>query len=58
MELAVVALIIGPSCIVFAAGCLLALVRTWQARTHSPLRTRTRAVGLPDQGDSNPGVTL
>ena len=58
MELAVVALIFGPSCIVFAAGCLLALARTWRAPTRSTLQTRTRAVGLPDQGDSNSGVTL
>ena len=58
MELAVVALIIGPSCIVFAAGCLLALIRTWQARTRMTVQTRKRAVGLPDQGDSHPGVTL
>jgi hypothetical protein len=46
MELAVVALIIGPSCIVFAAGCLLALVRTWRAQTRSTLadpNTRRRA---------------
>jgi len=42
MELAVVAIILGPSCLVFFAGCVLALSRTWRLRTRSPLRTRTR----------------
>lgn len=42
MELAILALVLGPSCIVFLAGCLLALTRPWRPEPRGAVRVRSR----------------
>jgi hypothetical protein len=45
VELAIVALVLGPSLVVFLAGCLLALTRTW--RLEHPRQARSKQRGRP-----------
>ena len=42
MELAILALVLGPSCVVFLAGCVLALARPWLAAPRGEVRVRSR----------------
>ncbi len=42
MELAILALILGPSCAVLVVGCLLAVTRSLHLPQRSSLRTRSR----------------
>ena len=42
MELAILALVLGPSCVVFLAGCVLALARPWLPQQRGAVRVRSR----------------
>ena len=41
MELAILAVVLGPSCLVFLAGCVLALTRGWRPEPRG-VRVRSR----------------
>jgi hypothetical protein len=42
MTLAILALVLGPSCVVFLAGCLVAFTRTWRPLGRGPVRASSR----------------
>jgi hypothetical protein len=42
MELAILALFLAPSLLVFLVGCVLAVARTVRPQVRPPLRTRPR----------------
>ena len=42
MTLAILALVLGPSCLVFLIGCLLVLTRSWRPQIRPPMRVKQR----------------
>jgi hypothetical protein len=46
MTLAILALVLGPSCVVFIVGCLLAFMRSWRPMVQRlvPVKERGRAI--------------
>jgi hypothetical protein len=42
MELAILALVLGPSVVVFLIGCMLAITRSWRPLDRGPVRMKQR----------------
>ena len=42
MTLAILALVLGPSCVVFLVGCMLVLTRSWRPLVRPPMRVKQR----------------